>query len=165
VSSQKAAWLANRKKRETFRAVIVFALFLVSAVILAGCASSEAQIQNVPLSFNAVKTVVVKNLPGGIVRESDNGRTMTSAYFDPESLKIENEKKPLKVHAFVTIVIFGTSRPYSVDVKAFKEEQRKDGYESLGEDPDLTNRLAERLRAALADRREDRNIIDDFRVF
>jgi hypothetical protein len=110
--------------------------------------------------------VVTRSLPGGILRESGNGRTMTSGYFDPESLKPENEKKPLKVHAYMTVSIYGTSRPYNIDVKAYKEARAKDGmYEDLGEDPELTDRLAERLRSALADRREDRNVIDDFRVF
>jgi len=135
-------------------------------VILAGCATQNAQIQNVPLSYNAVKTVITHSLPGGIMRESDNGRTMTSGYFDPKTLKVENEKKPLDVHAYMTVSVYGSSRPYSIDVHAFKERRNKDGeYEDLGEDPTLTDRLAERLRTALADRREDRNVIDDFRVF
>lgn len=140
-----------------------FAFFAL--VTLASCATPSAQIQNVPLSFNAVKTVVTHTLPGGIMRESDNGRMMTSGYFDPETLKPENEKKPLKVHAYMVVSIYGSSRPYSLNVKAFKESREKDGYTDLGEDPELTDRLAERLRAALADRREDRNVIDDFRVF
>ncbi len=139
---------------------------MICLVILAGCAHQSAQIQNVPLSYNAVKTVVKASLPGGIARESGNGRTMTSGYFDPETLKVENEKKPLKVHAYMVVSIYGSSRPYNIDVKAFKEERAKDGvYEDLGPDEDLTDRLAERLRTALADRREDRNVIDDFRVF
>jgi hypothetical protein len=146
--------------------VAICLVILASGSLLVGCASRQAQIQNVPLSYNAVKTVVKGSLPGGIMRESDNGRTMTSGYFDAETLKVENEKKPLKVHAYMVVSIYGTSRPYAVDVKAFKEVRAKDGvYEDLGEDPELTDRLAERLRNALADRREDRNVIDDFRVF
>jgi hypothetical protein len=154
----KVAWITR---------LLNLAFASLAVVILASsCASNNAQIQNVPLSYNAVKTVVTRSLPGGIVRESGNGRTMTSGYFDPETLKIENEKKPLKVHAYMIVSVYGSSRPYNVDVKAFKEERAKDGaYEDLGEDPQLTDRLAERLRAALADRREDRNVIDDFRVF
>jgi hypothetical protein len=158
------AWITSRESRAT-KAVAIFALFITFSAILQSCASNRAQIQNVPLSFNAVKTVVVRNLPGGIMRESDNGRQLTSGYFDPATLKQENEKKPLKVHAYMVALIFGSGRPYSIDVKAYKEEKQKDGYSELGEDPELTDRLAERLRAALADRREDRNVIDDFRVF
>ena len=146
--------------------LVTATLLAVGLVILASCATNSAQIQNVPLSYNAVKTVVTRTLPGGIVRESGNGRTMTSGYFDPETLKQENEKKPLKLHAYMTVSIFGSSRPYNIDVKGFTEQRLKDGtYEDLGEDPALTDRLAERLRTALADRREDRNVIDDFRVF
>ena len=151
--SQPKAWITS------------LVMGLAAMVNQAGCASQNAQIQNVPLSFNAVKTVVTRALPGGILRESDNGRTMTSGYFDPTTLKPENEKKPLKVHAYMTIAVFGSSRPYNLTVKAFKEQRTKDGYEDLGEDPELSDRLAEKLRTALADRREDRNVIDDFRVF
>lgn len=139
---------------------------IVCSVILAGCASDRAQIKNVPLSYNAVKTVCAKSLPGGTRRESDNGRTMTSGYFDPETLKALDPKKPAPpMRAYVQVTISGSDRPYAVDVHAFKEEKHPDGYEELGEDENLTYRMAERLRTALADRREDRNVIDDFRVF
>jgi hypothetical protein len=38
-------------------------------------------------------------------------------------------------------------------------------YKSLGSDKKLAQELAKRFKAALADRREDRNVIDDFRAF
>ena len=124
---------------------------------------SKSAIQNVTLSYNAIKTVVVSNLPGGARRESTNGRTLTSAFFNPTTLKAE--LVPAKIHAYAVVTILGSTRPYDIDIHAFKEEKNLDGYEALGEDKDLSERLGERLRAALADRREDRNVIDDFRAF
>ncbi len=152
----------ERRKSEAKQALIIFALFLALSVILTSCVSTSA-IQNVPLSYNAIKTVVVSNLPGGVRRESPNGRTLTSAYFNPDSLK--PEIAAAKIHAYAVVVILGSTRPYDIDIHVFKEEKTVDGYEPLGEDTDLSDRLGERLRAALADRREDRNVIDDFRAF
>lgn len=148
--------------REVAKALLVFALFLTSSIILQSCATN-APIQNVTLSYNAVKTVTVNTLPAGLRLESSNGRMLTSGYFDPQTLKAA--RYGAKVQAYVVVTILGSSRPYSIDVHAFTEEKTEDGYVNRGEDLDLTDRLAERLRSALANRREDRNVIDDFRAF
>ena len=135
---------------------------MICSVILASCAT-HAPIQNVTLSYNAIKTVVVSNLPGGMKEESQNGRTLRSGFFDPQTLK--PEKFGAKTHAYVVVTILGSTRPYNLDVHAFTEEKSLDGYDDLGEDDALTDRLVERLRSSLANRREDRNVIDDFRAF
>lgn len=156
-------WCTKKRSRPTsLLAFGVFALFLVISMILSSCTSTY-QLRNVPLSYNAIKTVVVSNLPGGVRRESQNGRTLTSAFFIPETLKPEAANS--KRHAYAVVVISGSTRPYDLEVHAFIEEKDEDGWAAAGEDDDLADRLAERLRSALADRREDRNVIDDFRAF
>ncbi len=150
------------KHLTTLRSVATVTLITACLVFLSSCQTNSA-IQNVTLSYNAIKTVVVSNLPGGMRRESDNGRTLTSGFFDPATLK--PEKAGLKIHGYVVVAILGSARPYNIDVHAFTEEKTKDGFEPLGENVDLSDRLAERLRSSLADRREDRNVIDDFRAF
>ena len=157
MSSGTKRWILNKFCAAKLSLLLGF--IFVGAV---GCQTTSA-IQNVSLSYNAIKTVVVSTLPAAVRRESSNGRTMTSGFFDPVTLK--PEKPNSKVHGYAVITVLGSSRPYNIEVKGFTEEKDKDGYEPLGENRELSNRLAERLRAALADRREDRNVIDDFRAF
>ncbi len=151
------SWIAILRNRSN-----VLLLFGLIGAAMVGCQSTSA-IQNVPLSYNAIKTVIVSTLPAAVRRESSNGRTMTSGFFDPTTLK--PEKPNAKIHGYAVVTVLGSSRPYNIEVKAFTEEKDKDGFEPLGENRELSKRLAERLRAALADRREDRNVIDDFRAF
>ena len=102
-------------------------------------------------------------MPQGIRRESANGREMTSAYFSVDGFKAE--KPDMTERAYAVVTILGASRPYNIDVKVLREEKRKGTWRADGRDSELTKELGERLKQALADRREDRNVIDDFRAF
>ena len=93
-----------------------------------------------------------------------NGRELTSGYFTPADW--EEDATDKSERAYAKVLILGSGRPYRIDVHVFREKRSKAGaYAKTGEDHKLTNTLVERLKEALADRREDRNIIDDFRVY
>ena len=95
-----------------------------------------------------------------------NGRTFTSGYF---SLKdFETDGTELQDRAFARVVILGEGRPYKLEVTVFREHREKGSSHYAREklpDKKLSKMLVEKLKTALADRREDRNIIDDFRTF
>ena len=63
----------------------------------------------------------------------------------------------------------GDSRPYAVEVFVTREKRVLRGddftYAVVGHDSRLAKELAARIQEQLSKRREDRNIIDDFRVF
>lgn len=116
------------------------------------------------VAFTTVKKVVMNILPQGVREESLNGREVTSGYFNPRNWEEDASEKSER--AFAKVLILGSSRPYSIDVHVFKEKRRGSGnYRNAGEDRKLTKDLVDRIKEALADRREDRNIIDDFRAF
>jgi len=116
------------------------------------------------LSLTTLKKIVVSQMPMGAVREqSPNGRELTSYYFNPRDFDEDATDRAERAYAKVTIL--GAGRPYSIEARVFREKRIKGQYKLIGEDRRLSNELLERIREAIADRRDDRNIIDDFRAF
>lgn len=152
------------KKPTAFKALFFFFLFLGLSFLLGGCAN-KAKIQNVMLPLITVKKTVISRFPFGTVREESlNGRELLSQYFNPANMEEEAGDRPER--AFVKAIILGSGRPYSVDVKVFREKRVKGtAYAKPVLDKKLTDELTTKVREALADRRDDRNIIDDFRAF
>lgn len=150
------------RSRRAWLSIIVCAAL---PYLLAGCAS-KAQIKDVMLPLTVVRKIVLENMPVGVLKESLNGREITSEYFNPKSLDEPAETKKDRAQAVVTIL--GSRRPYQIAVVAFVEERRKGSkkqYDSRGEDPKIARKVSERIQEALANRPADLNVIDDFRAF
>ena len=163
---ESPVWIFTRPSKSravlAIQATTLFFLFIISSVILSGC-STTATITNVMLSYNATKTVVVANIPQGVRKESANGRELTSNTFLVETFA--PDKGTADERAYAVVKILGSSRPYSIDVRVFREVKKKGVWKPDGSDSEMTELLGERLKQALADRREDRNVIDEFRAF
>lgn len=153
---------STTQQSAALKALAIFIAFLLLSAVLTGC-QTGVLIRDVPLSYNAIKTVVAANLPQGVKKESTNGRELTSGYFAVDTFA--PEKPDLTERAYAVATILGSSRPYNVDVKVIREVKKKGLFRSEGRDDEMSLTLGERLKQALADRREDRNIIDDFRAF
>lgn len=160
---------AHLSLRESLRrpspvaALLLFAAFLIASMLLTGC-MTPPKIQGVMLPFMAVKKTVINQMPMGSVKhESLNGRELTSYYFNPKDFDEDATDRAERAYAKVTIL--GAGRPYGIDVKVMREKRTRGKYTLVGEDRKLTKELIDRIREALADRRDDRNIIDDFRAF
>jgi hypothetical protein len=154
--------VGRNKNTSPVAAAFLFFLFLGISVLITGC--QTAKIQNVMLSLNTVKKTVMSVLPQGMKEESLNGRELTSGYFN--SRNWDEDATDMAERAYAKVLILNSGRPYKLDVNVFREKRQKDGtYKSGAVDRKLTKDLVDRLKDALADRREDRNIIDDFRAF
>ncbi|RYZ76395.1 MAG: hypothetical protein EOP05_05170, partial [Proteobacteria bacterium] len=145
--SKSNVWILNRSSRSrrslAIQAILMFALFILCSAILTSC-STGATIRDIPLSYNAIKTVVVANIPQGVRRESPNGRELTSNFFEVKDFK--PEKSDSSERAYALVKILGSSRPYNVDVKVFREEKRKGVWRADGTDSELTEQLGERMK-------------------
>lgn len=133
-----------------------------------GCATTQGgvTIDSARGSFAFVRRVVVGQLPGGIRQISQNGREMDSGYFTPDATKFQIEASQEVERACAHVQILGSRRPYSINVRVYREEAKPNGgYRNVGSDEKLSAELARRIRDDLANRREDHNIIDDFRAF
>ena len=162
VSARQFARRSRRAPR-TRDAILIFSLFLVCSAFLASCATSKPMIENVTMPYPTLKGLVTRHMPRGVREESPNGRTMTSHYFNPTNF--DQDGAELQERAYGVVTILGSSRPYKLDVQVFHETKSGSVYEKAEKDSDLSQKLGERLKRALADRREDRNAIDEFRAF
>lgn len=144
-------------------ALFTFLAFLAFAILVTGC-QSPAKITNVTLSLQSIKRTVIATLPHGLREQSLNGRELLSGYFSLKNW--EEDATDRNERAYAKVVILESGRPYRIDVNVIREKKvRANTYNKFGVDKKATKELVDKIREALADRREDRNIIDDFRAF
>lgn len=143
---------------------------LAAALIIAGCSTfyKPLRIDNAHHPLARVRQLAIKTLPVGLRTSSTNGREVSSQYFLPDKKGYKDAiQSPVRLTA--KIVILGERRPYSIEIYVFREERVRSGgrvkYQVRGQDFRVANRIKNELQARLAQRREDLNIIDDFRVF
>ncbi len=150
-----------RARRLLALCLIYFCLSFLNS----GCASKAVAINDLMVPYGSLKAIIKTSMPHGVIFESVNGREMTSGYFSPTNFYDAADNKAERVQA--KVVILGSSRPFRVEVKCVRERRSRDSgkYIVQGEDVKLSKQLAQYFKDALADRREDRNLFDDFRPF
>lgn len=149
-------------------------LVALGAYVLIGCATMLQQnphslyIKGVEWPLTEIRAVAASQLPIGQSSVSSNGRELRSKYFYPAKDEYKDGENSNDRY-FVEYTILGDQRPYDVEVSVVHERKAvRDGgvrYIRIGHDDRLTRELYEKLRTELTKRREDRNIIDDFRVY
>jgi hypothetical protein len=125
-------------------------------------------IPNVNMSLGEVKNFIHHTIPLGIRTISDNGREFLSQYY----LYDKNEyllAKDNSIRFFARVLILNSSRPFDVEVEVRREVRRdlngRITYVEDGFDLKLARILKDQIKEALSKRRDDLNLIDDFRVF
>jgi hypothetical protein len=140
-------------------------LTLLVMPFLAGCAS-KGDIQEVMLPLAVVRKIVMDNVPGGVMKQSQNGREITGHYVETKNLDQPNDRARERAQA--TITILGSRRPYVLMVRVETEKRTRGSkrrYDKLGNDEKLAKEVVKRLKEALANRPADINIVDEFRAF
>lgn len=149
-------------------------LICTSVLILGGCAALGVSpnhaivIRNVDWPLQDLSSLVAYELPTGLRTTSQNGREFFSKYFVLDGPKYKLAGDAVDRYT-ATITVLGDSRPYDIEIIVTHEKRvlRSSGfdYSEVGHDLMLARELEYKLKQELAKRREDRNIIDDFRVF
>lgn len=146
--------------------IIFTALFSTFLFISACSTRGEIDLGEQNRSLMDLQKVVEASLPGGRRSVSSNARTFTSNYFGVKKDGTFEAAPEASTRYAAQVVINGDRRPYTVKVIVFKEKRSSDGeYDQLGPDEGLGRVVSRRIQKALHERREDRSIIDDFRVF
>lgn len=127
--------------------------------------SSRGQIRDLSLPLPVIKKVIAENLPGGVRKESANGRELTSDGFDLNDLDRSADGKSVRGVARVTVL--GTRRPYEllIVVERQKLDKRRGQFVVVGRVSSLEAKLKARILSGFAQRPNDLNVIDDFRAF
>ncbi len=141
------------------------ALLLLATLWLAGCASGTISIDDVEMSVNDLHRIIVNSLPVRMRTETPNGREFYSEYFIPKGGDFEEvDGGPKRYVAHVEII--GDQKPYRVEVTVILERRVSEGhYEKDRSEEGIARVVTRHIQKGLHERREDRNVIDDFRVF
>lgn len=146
-------------------------IFLM-AVVLSGCITTQnkeaLRIENVDKRLQFIQEVVVSILPLGQRAISPNAREFLSKYFVPKKAEYaEADTAPRRW--FAHIFVLGDRRPYNIEILVKRErrvvERGTLSYAPEGLDLRIASDLKKKLQEELTKRREDTNIIDDFKVF
>lgn len=143
---------------------------LLAVFLLASCTHfyKPLRIDEIHYPYGQLRKVATQALPIGLRSTSQNGRELLSQYFVIQKKKyVEAIENPTRYTA--KLVLLGERRPYLVEIYVFKEARTNVGgrveYKVVGQDLRIAMKVKKELQTLLAQRREDLNIIDDFRVF
>lgn len=140
------------------RALLIFSFCWVTA-----CATGDVTLAEQSYSLGEIKQVI-QSVIGDPRKISQNQRTYLSQYFGPK-----NDKKfdPIKSkrRLYAKIVILGDRRPYDIDIDVLIEEKNGNAYEEIGLDTAKAQEISLEIENRLSKGIENRNVIDDFRVF
>jgi len=126
-------------------------------------------VRDVDWPLGELRAVVGSVLPVGQRAISPNGRELLSKHFILEGTRGYKAAGDATERYYAAILILGDRRPYDVEILVTLERRVLRGnqftYIVEGYDSRLAKELERKFRTELTKRREDLNIIDDFRVF
>jgi hypothetical protein len=149
--------------RACIAAVLLVAAAFSFGVLFTGCATVPAPlIEKVNMPFPAARAVVAGAIPNGVRSSSSNGRELVSNYFNPDSPVLRPEPNA-KLVGYAVVTILNSTRPYEVEVRAYREYPPSKGQPDSREQFDLeaAKQVSDLIKVALAHRREERKLIDD----
>jgi hypothetical protein len=121
-------------------------------------------LRETPLSVSETRRVVVSVI-GEPRSVSENGREILSKFYDRREKAIP-KMEMARERYFTHVTILGDRRPYDIQVEVLVEGRSPQGnFEMVTRDDNKATIIAEKLRQALNQSRDTRNVIDDFRSF
>lgn len=122
----------------------------------------------VEAALTEIRTVVGAVVPVGLRGVSPNGREMFSRHFIVTKDRYKPAADALERY-YAQITILGDRRPYDIEILVVHEKRvlRDDRFTYVisGYSQDLARELVQNIRKELSKRREERNVVDDFRVY
>ncbi len=136
-------------------------LFFISNLV--ACVTDGIYRREMPGSASDLRKAIVSVI-GDPQTTSPSGRELVSRFHDKsgsyEDVKITKERR------FTRVSILGDRRPFDIQVEVIIERKSPEGeFEPYAVDDTLANDLADRIKKALHQSLEKRNILDDFRAF
>lgn len=136
----------------------------LSFLFLAGCRTGGVILRDTPLSLSETRRIITTVI-GKPRSVSENGREMLSEYYDKKNREI-SKMDMARQRYYTHVTILGDRRPYDVQVEVLVEGRDQEGRFVLEDRDDaMAAPLAEKIRNALNQSRDSRNVIDDFRSF
>ncbi len=114
-----------------------------------------------------LQRIAARSMPLGLRSTSPNGREYFSNYFQTVDRKFKPADTEKERH-YAQVLVLGDRRPYNIQILVHRERKSStavSGYEEIGLDLGLARAVRKRILSQLNKRREELNVIDDFRVF
>lgn len=140
-----------------------YGFFVICLSFLMGCATGDVTLGEQNYSLGEIKQVI-QSVIGDPRKLSQNQRTYLSQYFGPKNDKNFDPIKS-KRRLYAKIVVLGDRRPYDIDIDVVVEEKNGNVYEEIGLDTRKAEEFSLEIENRLSKGIENRNVIDDFRVF
>lgn len=140
------------------------ALVFLLLFFLSGCGSTAPKIEDSNQSINEIRQQI-KSLVGNFRSVSRNQREILSGYFSERSDDGEFDPEKSKFRLWARFLILGDRRPYDIEIQVYREQRVNGKYQIVGPDQKMGQKLVQELKDKLNQSLENRNIIDDFRVF
>ena|GEM_PF-1264009 len=155
-----------------FRSLII-CLFGSWLLLAAGCVTKPSPgsvtLRQINISLGEVTNLIRKTIPLGIRTISPNNREFFSQHFLLMDGKDYSPAKDSSTRYYARMLILNSSRPFDLEIEVLREvRQDVNGriiYAADGYDLRLARLLKQQVKEALSKRRDDLNLIDDFRVF
>ena len=143
--------------------ILLFALSFVT-LFIASCQTEGVVLHDTPLNVSNTRVAIVRVI-GEPRATSENGREMVSKFYDRKGNtddQVKNARERLSTH----ITILGDRRPYDIQVEVVVEVRDHDGtYQVVDRDGARAAKIAADIKKSLAQSRDNRNLIDDFRPY
>jgi hypothetical protein len=147
--------------------------YLLLILSLSGCAIMQPNkhskfIEELNVPVVSLRSTIVAQLPVSQKSISSNGREIVTRDFCPKGDTFK-EGECVNDRYHVEYTVLGDQQPYNIEVLVQHERRVLEADKFIWKagipDDRLTSQMVERLRKELTKRREDRNVIDDFRVY
>jgi hypothetical protein len=141
-----------------------FVSLIFSLVFLVSCQTTRPGItlQDTPLNMSESRKVI-QTIIGKPREISENGRELISGYQDSFGQDFEPGKSVERYT--IHVLILGDRRPYNIRIEVPVERKTSSGYKRVGYDNTRAKEVAEKIKKALHESRDNRNVIDDFKPF
>ena len=137
-------------------------LFLTG--LLCSCRTDGVFMHEIPGSASDARKAIVSVI-GEPKSTSSNGQELVSRYHDKDG-QFNEDTKNNKERRFTRITILGDRRPFDLQIEVVIEKKSIEaGYEFFALDEALAKEMATKIKKALNQSLDKRNIIDDFRAF
>ena len=149
------------KSSINFLSIIFF-----SSVLILGCASHRGMVmlRNMDRPLQAIQKLVSQSFPEGPKRVLRKGRLFVSKPFIVRN-GVPVPAGEAQHRYYVRVFIRGGQRPYTIDVEGVEEKFAGQGFRVVGRSEWIAKGMARVIYEKLTKRREQMNIIDDFRPF
>jgi hypothetical protein len=138
---------------------------LLGTLGLSSCATNQPGVlmSETPASMTDSRKAIISVIgPPRFI--SENGHELLSHYYDTRGLNYEPGKST-RERFYTHVLILGDRRPYDIRIIVVVEEKQGAEFHLVGYDNEKAQRLSERIKKALTESRDNRNVIDDFKPY